>query len=213
MFSDCLLFIKQQITKHSIFILTKFLLFMSGGVSSSTKSHLNKGERIVYNTSLHWVGFIEPVSVVIIGLLFLYLSYHYREIIGEGSKYLEYISLGVLLYGGIKFMIEMVKHNASEFVVTTERVIIKVGVLKRSSLAMPLSKIESIEIDQSIMGRILNFGTIQITGTGTAESMFHHLSNPAKFRQKMQLASGSADEATKEAEMTNPRPVLRRRRR
>jgi len=58
-----------------------------------------------------------------------------------------------------------IRKATSEFAITTKRVIIKVGFISRRTLEMNLSKIETVNVDQSIMGRILNYGSITIIGT------------------------------------------------
>ena len=73
-----------------------------------------------------------------------------------------------------------------EFVITNKRVIIKTGLIKRDTLEMNLSKIESVHIDQSILGRILGYGTVRIVGTGGTLSSFSNIRKPIEFRKKFQ---------------------------
>jgi uncharacterized membrane protein YdbT with pleckstrin-like domain len=176
---------------------------------SYVKESLTKGERIIYTTNLHWIIFMESLSIIIIGLFISYLGVIYEAILGSFKTWLEYIALAVLVVGGVKFLLELIRHNTSEFAVTTERVVIKVGVIQRKSLAMHLTKIESIEINQSIIGRIFGFGSISITGTGNAESDFDLLRNPNKFREKMQWIAASDDN---EIEAVHPNPATQRQR-
>ena len=61
---------------------------------------------------------------------------------------------------------------ADEFVVTNKRVIVKTGLISRRTLEMNLNKIESVNVDQSILGRLLNYGTITIIGTGGTKESF-----------------------------------------
>ena len=74
----------------------------------------------------------------------------------------------------------------SEFVITNRRIIIKTGFISRSSFEMNLSKIESVNVDQSVAGRILNFGSITIIGTGGTKETFHNISKPLNFRKAFQ---------------------------
>jgi len=61
---------------------------------------------------------------------------------------------------------------SSEFAITNKRVIIKVGLISRKTLEMNLSKIESVNVDQSILGRILRYGTLTVIGTGGTRETF-----------------------------------------
>ncbi len=178
----------------------------------SQANQSNRRERRIYSTSLHWVIFSESIGILLLGFFISFLGARYREFLGSMTMIIEYLSLFVLIFGGGKFLIELIRLRTSEFLITSDRVIIKVGVIQRSSTSMPLSKIESIEIDQSILGRLLGFGSIQITGTGTAESKFDYLNNPHKFRRKMQLISGMASDEDRQQEISNTQYRRRRRR-
>jgi len=79
-----------------------------------------------------------------------------------------------------------IQQATSEFAITTKRVIIKVGLISRRTLEMNLSKIETVNVDQSILGRILNYGSITIIGTGGTREVFGDISNPMQFRRAFQ---------------------------
>jgi len=79
-----------------------------------------------------------------------------------------------------------IRKATSEFAITTKRVIIKVGFISRRTLEMNLSKIETVNVDQSIMGRILNYGSITIIGTGGTKEVFNDIASPMQFRKAFQ---------------------------
>ncbi len=79
---------------------------------------------------------------------------------------------------------------ADEFVVTNKRVIVKTGLISRRTLEMNLNKIESVNVDQSVMGRLLNYGTITIIGTGGTKESFTNIAHAVEFRKKFQEVSG-----------------------
>lgn len=74
----------------------------------------------------------------------------------------------------------------SEFVITNRRIIIKTGIIGRETFEMNLTKIESVNVDQSIMGRILNYGSITIIGSGGTKESFHKIAKPLAFRKAFQ---------------------------
>lgn len=74
----------------------------------------------------------------------------------------------------------------SEFVITNRRIIIKTGFIARNTFEMNLSKIESVNVDQSVMGRILNYGSVTIIGSGGTKETFHNISHPLEFRKAFQ---------------------------
>jgi len=84
------------------------------------------------------------------------------------------------------FIAPLVKFFTSEFAITSKRVIIKVGFISRKTLEMNLSKIESVNVNQSVLGRMLGYGTIVIVGSGGSREPFFYLDNPLEFRRQFQ---------------------------
>jgi uncharacterized membrane protein YdbT with pleckstrin-like domain len=78
------------------------------------------------------------------------------------------------------------KRWLSEFVITNRRIVIKTGFVARRTFEMNLSKIETVNVDQTVMGRILNFGSITIIGTGGTRETFHNIAKPMSFRKAFQ---------------------------
>ncbi|MBK9107297.1 MAG: PH domain-containing protein [Saprospiraceae bacterium] len=70
------------------------------------------------------------------------------------------------------FIIPIIQQLTDEFVITNRRIIIKKGLIRIWTFEMSLRKIESVFVDQSILGRILNFGTVTITGSGGTREIF-----------------------------------------
>ncbi len=94
-----------------------------------------------------------------------------------------YFSLKALL---TLFMAPFIRSATSEFAITSKRLIIKVGLISRRTLEMNLNKIESVNVDQSILGRILGYGTIIVIGTGGTREPFSGIADPMGFRKKFQ---------------------------
>lgn len=82
------------------------------------------------------------------------------------------------------FLAPLVSYLTSEFAVTNKRIIIKTGFISRNTFEMNHSKIESINVNQSILGRILGYGTIVIMGTGSTREPFDRIRDPLAFRRK-----------------------------
>ena len=87
------------------------------------------------------------------------------------------------------FIAPMIDKYSDEFAITNRRVIIKTGLISRKTFEMNLSKIESVNIDQTILGRILGYGTIIIVGSGGTREIFPKIKNPLEFRKKFQELS------------------------
>jgi uncharacterized membrane protein YdbT with pleckstrin-like domain len=78
-----------------------------------------------------------------------------------------------------------VSYFTTEFAVTDKRIIAKTGLLRRRSLELLLSKVESIGVNQPIMGRIFNYGTIVVVGTGGTKEGFPNIVAPMDFRKRI----------------------------
>ena len=84
------------------------------------------------------------------------------------------------------FISPIIQRWTNEFAITSKRVIIKIGLIRRHTLEMNLSKVESVDVNQSIMGRILGYGTIVVVGTGGTQEQFAAISDPMTFRKKFE---------------------------
>ncbi|MDD3721036.1 MAG: PH domain-containing protein [Lutibacter sp.] len=83
----------------------------------------------------------------------------------------------------------LIDKYTDEFAITNKRVIIKTGLISRKTFEMNHSKIESVNVDQSILGRILGYGTIRIVGSGGTKEVFPNIRKPLQFRKKFQEMS------------------------
>ena len=105
-------------------------------------------------------------------------------------------ALFLLTVTGMLFLRSHILYVTSEFAVTDKRVIIKVGLIKRRTLETMLIKVEGISVDQSILGRLLDYGTIVVTGTGGTREPFTNIANPLEFRRHVQSEIVAVTEST-----------------
>lgn len=87
------------------------------------------------------------------------------------------------------FIVPALARWSDEFVITSKRIICKTGIFSRRTLEMNLNKIESVNVDQSIMGRMFGYGTITIIGTGGTRESFPDIGSAVEFRKKFQEVS------------------------
>ena len=141
--------------------------------------HLLEGERLVYRAHLHWSIFATPIIFVLLGLILAILLGIYRP---------EYWYVGLIVVGiGLLSAIgPAIRYISTEFAVTNKRVLSKVGFIERESDETLLSKIEAIAVDQGFLGRLLNFGTVTITGTGGTDEPFSRITRPLELRRQIQ---------------------------
>lgn len=146
--------------------------------------HLLPGERVLYKTRLHWVLFAKPVLVVLAGAILAVLL---RQV--QDPPWLWMIGGALALVGLIWSFVHYVEVMTSEFAVTTSRLIFKVGLISRYTTELLLSKVESIGVQQGLVGRVLNYGDLTVTGTGGAREVFRRVRDPIGFRNHVQQAS------------------------
>ena len=158
------------------------------------EGHLLPGEKVVYRAHLHWILFAWPVAVAVLAIPLLFVQ--------------PLIGAIVLLAGIVLAVPPLIRYTTSEYAVTDKRVIIKLGLIQRDAMETLLSKVEAIGVDQTIGGRLLNYGTLTITGTGGTKESFPMIHSPMEFRRQVQsqivaledrrVAAGSAAPALAE---------------
>lgn len=84
------------------------------------------------------------------------------------------------------FIAPLIDRYTDEFTITNKRVVIKTGLFSRKTVELNLTKIESVNVDQTIMGRIFGFGSITIIGIGGTREVFVNIRKPLEFRKRFQ---------------------------
>jgi uncharacterized membrane protein YdbT with pleckstrin-like domain len=136
--------------------------------------NLLQGEEVIYRARLHLVIFALPASIAALGLILAVVV---------ASWIVAFVFLVLAIVVAFPRYIRFV---SSEFAVTNRRVIVKVGLVYRRTLELVLAKVETVGVEQSIMGRVLNYGTIVVTGTGGTKEPFRDIANPLEFRRRVQ---------------------------
>jgi uncharacterized membrane protein YdbT with pleckstrin-like domain len=135
------------------------------------ESNLLPDEQIVHKARLHWKIFLPSWFIILIGIVLLI----FQPIVG-----------GVVIFAGLLVGLKaFIKYTTSEFAVTTKRVIIKVGLIHRRTLELLLRQVEAISVEQTLLGRLLNYGTVTLTGTGGVNEVFHDIASPLEFRRQI----------------------------
>ena len=93
--------------------------------------------------------------------------------------YLQYILFIWLVFP----IIGLIKLLFVEYVLTNKRVVVKTGVISRNTDEMRLTKAETVEVKQSVLGRIFGYGKVIITGTGISNVVFSFVSNPLQVKK------------------------------
>ncbi len=139
------------------------------------------GEEVIYRARKHWKVFLLPSLLFLAGFGFLISSYFFNHAFALRIMGTLFTALAIV------FVIEpSIEYLSSEFAVTNKRVLIKVGFIRRHSLELLLSKVEGIGVDQGILGRVFNYGTMSVIGTGGTRESFRDIARPLEFRKQVQ---------------------------
>lgn len=143
--------------------------------------HLLPGESVRYHTRLHWNVYLRPAAFTLVLLLPLavlaLISTHPLLALIPAA-----VACAVLAQAWLR-------RRSSEFAVTNKRVIIKLGILTTRSIELLLPKIEAIEVEQSMPGRMFGYGGIVVTGSGGTHERFTDIARPLDFREAVQAAT------------------------
>jgi uncharacterized membrane protein YdbT with pleckstrin-like domain len=108
--------------------------------------------------------------------------------------------LGVVLLPigvGLIFLIwAWARYASTELAVTNKRVIAKTGLIERKTVEMFIAKVESIQVEQSVLGRLLNYGTVVISGTGIHSAPFASIADPLTLRKHFMTAADAMQSAS-----------------
>ena len=148
---------------------------------------LMTGETVVYRARLNRVVYATAIAFLVFALVAWVAA----------VQWLAWSCLGIALIIGL---VAHVKFVTSVFVVTGQRVLIKVGWIQRRSLETLLTKIEGIVVEQGLGGRLLGYGTIIVTGTGGTHERFDLIADPMQFRKHVQEQIASAQRTRAPAE-------------
>lgn len=140
-------------------------------------------ERIVHLGKLHWIIYVGPIISFLAFLFFYALA----SIMPEGSDektILAVMAFLTFIYSIPSFLSAWIKRISTELAITSKRVIAKFGFIKRNTIELNHSKVESFSVDQGIIGRLLGYGTLTINGTGGVHTPIPRVADPLEFRKQ-----------------------------
>jgi uncharacterized membrane protein YdbT with pleckstrin-like domain len=138
------------------------------------------GETIIHEGRLHWLIYGRAVVVFVIACILAEVSVLPQD---EAAQHALLTAAAVAFALAILDAIAAALRRATtEFAVTDHRVIYKRGLLSRFTIEMSRDKVESVDVRQSLLGRVLNYGTILVRGTGGSLEPFRNVQDPLSLR-------------------------------
>ena len=144
---------------------------------------LQPGEKVLYSTNAHWMFYLPAIGLWILALVLLILS---RATKVDGLVLLCLAAAAVAALAALYWTVRAWFHRfTTETDVTNLRVVHKTGFITRKTFEMSLDKVESVDVEQSIMGRILNYGDVTILGVGEGKQKIATIAAPLAFRNSI----------------------------
>ena len=143
---------------------------------------LQPGERVIYITSLHWLIYSRAIVLLVLAAGCL---------VGSVFVVADWVNLILALRAAgallallalIHWASALIRRTSTELAITDRRVIYKSGILRRHTIEINRSKVETVGVDQSILGRIMGYGTVVVRGTGGSFEPIPMIGEPLTFR-------------------------------
>ncbi len=135
------------------------------------------GERVVHRALRHWLFLVRPAAVFLVcligGIVF-------------ASHDVMVLAWPLFVVPAIYLLLAYLEYVSSQFALTNRRVVVNHGIVRRRSQELLLAKVETINVEQGLMGRLLGYGTLRLTGTGAAFESFPMISKPLALRAAVQ---------------------------
>ena len=141
---------------------------------------LQPGEKVLYSTNAHWMFYLPAIAAWLVAAALLVLS---RASNTEGVTLLCLSAAAVVAIAALYWTAQAWFHRwTTETDVTNMRIVHKTGFIKRRTFEMSLDKVESVDVNQSILGRILNYGDVTVYGVGEGKEPISTITSPLAFR-------------------------------
>jgi uncharacterized membrane protein YdbT with pleckstrin-like domain len=141
---------------------------------------LQPGEKVLYSTNAHWIFYLPSIAAWIVAIAFVVAS---RMFVTD-TPVLLCLALAAIsaIFALYRMLIAWFHRWTTETDVTNLRVVHKTGFIKRRTFEMSLDKVESVDVNQSILGRILNYGDVTVRGVGEGAETIKTIASPLDFR-------------------------------
>jgi uncharacterized membrane protein YdbT with pleckstrin-like domain len=136
---------------------------------------LQPDEQIRHRSHVHWIIFLPGIGLGILAGAVYFVS------LKEGALW-GWIAAALAFYAAIELFRAWFKRVTTEIAVTNRRIIYKHGFISRSTIEMQMDKVESVDVQQSVWGRLLDYGDITVRGVGVGIETLKSIDTPIEFR-------------------------------
>ncbi|HYL48393.1 MAG TPA: PH domain-containing protein [Stellaceae bacterium] len=145
---------------------------------------LQPGETLRYVGRLHWIVYLPGLALFAV-VVVLSITIVAAGQFGNAVPYLLMALVVLMLASFLTLMAAAVRRWTTEIAVTDRRIIFKRGLVRRHTIEMNMDKVETVDVDQSLAGRIFGYGDIVVRGTGSSIEPFRKIAAPLDFRNQV----------------------------
>jgi uncharacterized membrane protein YdbT with pleckstrin-like domain len=138
---------------------------------------LQPDEKIVFTTTIHWMIYLPGVVTWIVAAVVYFIGAQ-----SSTSQLWTMLAIAVGLIAAFLTFRAWFRRWTTEIDVTDRRIVFKRGFIRRHTVEMNMDKVESVDVDQSILGRVFDFGDIVVRGTGVGIEPLRNIQAPLQFR-------------------------------
>jgi uncharacterized membrane protein YdbT with pleckstrin-like domain len=141
---------------------------------------LQPGETVLFSGTVHWIIYVPAALLLLLALAAL------TQASQQGAGMVWSVAAAALAaFGGFMALSAWFRRWTTEVDVTDRRIVYKRGFIRRHTIEVNMDKVESVDVDQSVLGRIFDFGDITIHGTGDTIDPMRGIGSPLDFRNKV----------------------------
>ncbi|MEO0322731.1 MAG: PH domain-containing protein [Myxococcota bacterium] len=148
-------------------------------------SNLMAGETIVHRAKMHWVLFVPGIFFALLWAVPAAVAVSSKGDLALGMRLVLGAPMVLALY---MLLTRTIEYFTTELVVTSRRVMVKKGFIRRATSELNHARVEGFNVEQSILGRLLGFGTVVVNGTGGGKTPVRAVASPLEFRRMSAMA-------------------------
>jgi len=141
-------------------------------------SILEPGEKVRYRASVSWTIYIPSILLAACALAVLIVGANHRET----EDFFWFVAIAFAIAATGAFVPAWFRRWTTEIAVTDRRIILKQGFIRRATVEMNMQKVESVDVDQTLIGRLFNYGNVTIRGVGSSFETLRMIDAPLKLR-------------------------------
>ena len=141
---------------------------------------LQPGEKVLVETRPHWIVLLP--SFVLVGFAFVILIGAFVALKDAQAETAYLVAGLIMLFAAFSLLARTIARSTTEFCVTDHRVIVKRGFFSLHTVELNVDKVESVDVDQSLLGRMFGYGSVTIHGVGARWDPIPLITDPLGFR-------------------------------